>query len=405
MRVLVFTTLYPNNVWPTHGVFVKERMTRLNGSGAAEVRVVAPVPWFPPIRAGWRYDYSRVARRETIDGVPVEHPRYALAPKIGMSLHGLSIFLCVLPAVRRLRAEFDFDLIDAHFVYPDGLAALLLGRYFGKPVVVSARGTDINLFPKFPLIRRWIRRTLDGSDAVIAVCQALKDAMVDLEIPADKISVIPNGVDTAKFRPVPRDEARARLSLPAGRVLLSVGSLIPRKGFDLLIRAVRAAGESAGEELHLRIVGEGSQRAELERLIAEEGLQNRVRLVGPVPHDELYLWYSAADLFCLASSREGYPNVLVEALACGTPVVAAATWGVPEIVGSEEIGLLSERDVDALSAAIREGLDRTWDRERIAAQGRRRTWDDVSLALVRLFRSIAPRAVERGRARGADVGL
>jgi len=169
MKVLVFTTLYPNNVWPNQGVFIKERMTQFARLDGCEVKVVAPVPYFPPIKANWRWRFSQVAPSEVRDGIEVYHPRYYMTPKWGMTLYGILMFLSVVLAVRKLRRDFDFDLIDAHFVYPDGFAAVLLGKCFNKPVVVTARGSDVNLYSAFPIIHRLLRYTLNEAKSVIAV--------------------------------------------------------------------------------------------------------------------------------------------------------------------------------------------------------------------------------------------
>src|ERR1044072_7341540 len=139
MKILVFTTLFPNNVWPNHGVFVKERMSAVAGLGGCEVKVIAPVPYHPPMRVGKRWRHSQVAREEVIDGIHVYHPRYMLIPKISMPIHGIMMFFSVLLLTKRIRRQFDFDIIDAHYVYPDGFAAVLLGRIFRKPVMVTAR--------------------------------------------------------------------------------------------------------------------------------------------------------------------------------------------------------------------------------------------------------------------------
>lgn len=162
---------------------------------------IAPVPYFPPVRMGWRSSFSQIVRQEMIEGIEVYHPRYFMTPKVGMSLYGLMMFLSVLPIVKKIKNTFDFDMIDAHYVYPDGFAAVLLGHVFRKPVVVSARGTDIYLYKEFPLIRKLLRYTLLKADRVISVCQALKEEMAKLGIPRNKISVVPNGVDPNKFYP------------------------------------------------------------------------------------------------------------------------------------------------------------------------------------------------------------
>ena len=387
MKILVFTSLYPNNIWPNHGVFVKERMSEFARMTGCEVKVVAPVPYYPPIRLGWRAAYSQVVREEIIEGIRVYHPRYFMIPKIGMALQGLTMFLSLVWFVRKIRRHFDFDVIDAHYVYPDGFAALLLGRYFGTRVVVSARGSDINLFSRFPLVRRLLLYTLHRADKIIGVCQALKKAMMRLEVPEDKIVVVPNGVDHKKFHPIPKQTARRKLGLPLNhRILLSVGGLVPRKGFDVVIKALKIAIEDFGRnDLFLVIVGEGSQRTQLENLIELSGLEDRVLLVGTIPHEELYVWYSAADLFCLASSREGWPNVLLESLACGTPVVATEVWGIPEIIRREDIGLLSEREPAIMASRIREAIQKDWDGEAIRRYAATFTWSATAARVHEVF--------------------
>lgn len=386
MKVLVFTSLYPNNVWPNHGVFVKERMVAFARLNNGNVKVVAPVPYYPSMPFGSRQGFAKVSRREVRDGLDVYHPRFFMTPKVGMALYGLTMFWSVIRDVRRIQRDFDFDLIDAHYVFPDGFAAVLLGRALNKPVVVSARGSDINQFAAFPLIRRCLRFALRSADEVIAVCQALKDAMIELEIPEEKISVISNGVDTDTFHPIPKDQARTELGLPAGKMLLSVGGLIPRKGFDLLIRALKILVDEYDErDLSLVIVGDGESRQALSDLAAALDLKDRVRFIGAVPHRDLYAWYSAADLFCLASDREGWPNVLLEALACGTPVVATNIWGVPEVISSDEVGLLTKRNDRDIAQAVSRALHRPWKPATLVEYAQSHTWERAAHALNRLF--------------------
>ncbi len=388
MKVLVFTSLYPNNVWPHHGVFVKERMATFAKQTGCPVKVVAPVPYYPSIKFGLRRAYSQIAHQETRDGLEVYHPRFFMTPKVGMSTYGVLLFLSVLPLVRRIQRSFDFDLIDAHFVYPEGLAAVLLGRYFGKPVVISARGTDINLYRSFPIIRRMLQYSLRKADRVVAVCQALKDAMVELGIAGEKIAVIPNGVDAGKFFPFPKENARQKLGLPHRKIILSVGGLVPRKGFHVLIKALSLlVNEEGRKDLYLVIAGEGPFRRELEQLVSSLGLKEHVRMAGDVAHENLYLWYNAADLFCLASDREGWPNVLLESLACGTPVVATSVWGIPDVISSEEYGLLTERDEKKMAATIMRALRTSWNTEAIVAYARRHAWAYVADSVLQTFQS------------------
>jgi glycosyltransferase involved in cell wall biosynthesis len=375
MKILVFTSLYPNHIWPNHGIFIKARMAHFARRAGCEIKVVAPIPYFPAININWRWKFSQVARREIQDGVEVYHPRYLLTPKLGMVLYGWLMFFSVAPLIKKIHQEFDFDLIDSHFAYLDGFAAVQLGRRYNKPVVLSARGSDINLYSTFPLIRKLLQYTPHKANKIIAVCQALKDAMISFGIPEEKIVLVPNGVDVGKFCRVPKDEARKRLGLPADKkIILSVGALIPRKGFDLLIQAVNMVmSERHMRNLHLIIVGEGPSREDLTKLASSVGRSNAVQFAGAIPHQELYLWYSAADCFCLASSREGWPNVILESLSCGTPVVAADIWGVPEVIRSGDVGVMTKRTEYAIADGILVVFRKEWRSDGLVEYARNHT--------------------------------
>ena len=390
MKVLVFTTLYPNNVWPEQGVFIKERMSKFAALQDCTVKVVAPVPYFPDVKFNWRWAFSQVARIESRNGIEVYHPRYFMMPKLGMTLYGAMMFFSVLTTIRRIREKFDFDLIDAHWVYPDGFAAVLLGHFFKKPVVVSARGSDINLYSQFPIIRRLLRYTLQNADAVIAVSRALKEAMIRLGIADNKISVIRNGVDTRKFFSMPKNEARKSLGVPDhGKVILSVGHLTAGKGFDVLLKTVALLLQQASnEDLRLIIVGNGVFRKELEKTSSILNLGRNVRFTGSVSHEELFRWYSAADLFCLASEMEGCPNVILESLACGTPIVATAVGGIPEIIRSDEFGLLTEGNETKIAEAIQAALRKSWQPGDLIQLAKQHSWEETAWALHALFESV-----------------
>ena len=397
MKVLVFTSLYPNNVWPNHGVFIKERMSQFAKLEGCDIKVVAPVPYFPAsVKCNWRWKFSQVVRQEVRDGIEVYHPRYLMPPKLGMTFYGILMLLSVIATIMRIRRDFDFDLIDAHYVYPDGLAAVLLGLLFTKPVVVSARGTDISLYAGFSVIRQLLRYTLRKATKVIAVCQALKEAMISLGIPEEKIVVVPNGVDMAKFYGIPKEKARQQLGLPASKkLILSVGNLIPRKGFDLLIKAVDMAMKGSDHQrLQLIIVGEGPSRQDLDNLAASIGRKDAVTFAGAVPHNELYLWYSAADCFSLASDREGWPNVILESLACGTPVVATDIWGVPEVISTGAVGILTRRTEYAIAEGISVALRKIWSSDDLLRHANQYSWMRSASAVRHVF-EIALHAKEK----------
>lgn len=383
MNVLVFTSLFPNNVQPNLGVFVEERIARVARVPGISLRVVAPVPWYPPFLPGARARYRRVRSAESVRGIEVLHPRYAMIPKVGMPLHGPMMLRSLLAPVRSLHARARFDLIDAHYVYPDGYAAVGLGRSLGIPVVVSARGSDVNRFASFPRIRPKLEETLAGAATVIAVSGALRDRIVALGTPASKIEVIPNGVDLAVYAPRDRRAARARLGLEDRRTLLYVGNLVPGKGVEILIDAFARLVE--GVSVQLVIVGGGPLRPALEARARSRGVAGSVRFAGEIPHAALADWYSAADALCLASEREGWPNVLLEALACGTPVVATRVGGIPEIVVSDRIGILADGSPGAIAAAAHEALAREWDRAALRAHAEGFTWERAAASVVRVF--------------------
>ncbi|MBF0625669.1 MAG: glycosyltransferase [Magnetococcales bacterium] len=387
LRIVTFTTLFPNPVQPTHGLFVAQRLRHLLADEPdLQARVVAPVPWFPWSRSCFgRYAaYARVPRHENPDGLPVWHPRYPVIPRVGMSLVPLTLALAALPVLRALRRDgFPMRLIDAHYYYPDGVAAALLGQWLGIPVVITGRGTDLNLIPRHWLPRAWIRWAAGRAAASVTVCAALREVLLDLGLPPGKVTVLRNGVDAGLFRPVDRLVARAALGMTRP-TLLAVGHLIPRKGHD---RIIRALPELPGVDLC--IVGEGPERATLEDLARGLGVAARVRMPGTVPQPELPRYYGAADGLVLASTREGWANVLLEAMACGTPVVATPAWGTPEVVAAPEAGLLADGFEPAqIARACRALLAAPPRREATRAYAERFSWRETSRGQRELFRQV-----------------
>ena len=387
IRLLTFSTLYPSAARPNHGVFVENRLRHLVASGEAASTVLAPVPWFPS-RSGRFGDwavFARTPRQEVRHGLTVHHPRYPLVPRAGMSSAPFLLGWAMLPVIRRLLASgCRFDAIDAHYLYPDGVAAVWLGRRLGLPVVLTARGTDVSLIPRFAVPRRLIQCAIHRADALIAVGAALKTALVELGAPAGKVTVLRNGVNTTAFHPLAdRDAARRALGLRRP-TLVSVGLLIERKGHHRTIEAMRSL-----PEFELLIAGEGPERQRLAALAARLGVQDRVRLLGPRPHSELPKLYGAADVSVLASSREGWANVLLESMACGTPVVASNIWGNPEVVRSLEAGIIAgENTPEGIAAAVRRLFATLPDRAATRAYAEGFSWDETTAGQLDLFRRV-----------------
>ncbi len=332
VQILTFTTLYPSASQPQHGIFVETRLRKLVESGAVGARVVAPCPWFP-IGSAWfgRYAvFARIPGAETRHELRVDHPRYPLLPKIGMSVAPLALATAVLPSLRRqIRDGRDFDLIDAHYFYPDGVAAVLLGRALGRPVVVTARGSDLN------------------------------------------------------------NAARHALGVTRPS-LLAVGNLVALKRHHLMIEALT---QLPGVELV--IVGEGPERGAIERLAHQRRVADRVRLLGYVAQDRLSEIYGAADLLLLVSSHEGWPNVLLESMACGTPVVVSDIGGIADIVAAPEAGrILADVAPSRLAATVRELLAAPPPRGATRIYAEQFDWQSTTEGQIALFHQISERRLK-----------
>jgi glycosyltransferase involved in cell wall biosynthesis len=385
LSILTVTTLFPNPVNPSHGSFVATRLQKLVASGQVEAEILAPVPWSPswlPYSPSGRLD--RVPHFRMHGGLRVHHPRYLVVPKVGMNVTPHTLYWTLKSGLQKLLAQGRrFDLIDAHYFYPDGVAAVRLAKQFDMPVVVTARGTDLNLIPEYRLPRGMICQAAAQADGLITVCQALKDRLVELGTASEDVVVLRNGVDLQLFRPIDRHAARARLGL-TGHTLGSVGGLVERKGHHHAIRALRGLPNT-----DLLIVGEGPERTRLERTAVQEGVSGRVRFLGQMEQKQLPEIYNAIDALVLASSREGWANVLLEAMACGTPVVASAVWGTPEVVAAPEAGVLM-KTLDP--EGVVDGVTRLFAMKPERAATRRYaeafSWDATTQGQLELFRKI-----------------
>ncbi len=379
MNVLVVSTMYPSEVQPVHAVFVEQRVRAL----AARVSpiVVVPIPWFPFADRLARYAHRRrIPRREVRAGIEVHYPRFLSFPMILKPFDGISLLATCWRFARRLPRESRPDLLDAHLAFPDGWGAVHLGRLLRVPVSVTLRGHDLNDLPRYPVRRRQVAWTLRHADLVVAVADALRDAALALGAAPETTITVGNGVDTTRFVAQDRRAARRSLGLPEdGKIVLSVGHLVERKGFHHLVRAFPRVLD-AHANARLEIVGgpgeEGNFETAIMRAIRDAGIQDRVTLRGAVSHEKLGSWFAAADVFVLASEKEGRANVLLESLASGTPVVATRVWGTPEIVSDDELGILVDAiDPVTLGDAVAGALTHSWDRAHLAASARRFSWD------------------------------
>jgi len=385
ISILTVSTLFPNEAQPSHGIFVESRLRKLVADGRVRAQVLAPVPWMPPfVKYGALTPLRKVAACTQRHGVAVAHPRYIVIPKVGMNIAPFSLYLSMRASLRQLMAAgAKIDLIDAHYFYPDGVAAVWLARDFNLPVVVTARGSDINLIPQYRFPRALILKAAKNAQAVITVCQALKDRLIEMGVDEQEITVLRNGVDLELFRPRDRKVLRQKFGLSTF-TLASVGHLIERKGHHHVISALTELPDAT-----LLIVGDGPQRSALETMADKLGVSHRVRFLGVLDQPELCDVYNCADATVLASSREGWANVLLESMACGTPVVASAVWGTPEVVARPEAGrLMPSLDANGVIAALTELRLAQPDRAGTRKYAESFDWQSTTEGQIALFRKI-----------------
>ena len=390
LNILAISYLFPNRANPGYGVFVLNRLKAVQQF--CNVKVIAPVQWYPFInRLKGSNAEAAVPAVENIQGIDTSHPRFAVVPRYLKWIDCLTFLWATLRAFRALRGRFDFDLVDVHWTYPDVLAGYWLARRHGKKFIVTIRGHEA-FYDEETSIRRWIvAQVLRRADYVVALSSELREKVIRLGVPAVKTRVILNGVDLAQFAYISQEDCRQRLGLPANRkVLVSVGRLTERKGHHLLIQILPTLARIGPVDLF--IIG-GVNREDdygpvLQAMIADLKLTN-VHLLDRVPHEDLRYWYGAADAFCLATMSEGCPNVILEALACGAPVVATGAGAIRDLVATGEDGIVVDRpDVASLGAAVRNALETGWDRQRIAARMQSRSWASCAQQVVDVYRTL-----------------
>lgn len=376
MRTLVLSNLFPSATEPTRGVFNCNRFQAL--AQYCDVRVVSPAPWWRRVRRPHEW---WTPPRDTVGELDAVYPTFWSIPG-HPQLHGRGMYLSLRASIRRLRREFPFEVILAAWAYPDGVAAAHLAREMGVPLVTMVLGSDINELPRHPALRKQIREGLLYSRRIVAVSGALQQQLLQLEIPASRVVVQRNGVDGKTFRIRSQQEVRQHLGLDvSGPIVCYVGNLSPEKGVNVLLEAMLLLKTQGHSGITLLLVGDGTLESELKAFVEREGIEGQVRFCGRRPHAEIPDWISAADVLCLPSFREGCPNVVLEALASGRPVVASSVGGVPELLDDGTGALVPPGDREALAAALATALDRTWDPVALRNSVQYLSWNQFGLTL------------------------
>jgi teichuronic acid biosynthesis glycosyltransferase TuaC len=402
VKIVSLSTVFPNPQEPGLGLFVRSRL--LHMAQLEEMVVVAPVPAidYSNPRRRW-FGAWRVPSRRLEGGIEVLHPRWFYPPG-GSPVNIVCLFLRVALCLARLRRRFGFDAIDAHFGYPEGVAAAALSLAFDRPFTVTVRGSE-PVFARSPFRGACLRWAVRRASAVFAVSEELRRFAIQCGAAPHRVTTVPNGIDAAVFHPRDRARCRGRFGMrPGRRAIACAGELIEAKGHHLVVEAMRSL-LAEGLPVDLYVAGGVARggapfRPEIERQIAEGNLHENVRLLGWLDRESLAELMCAADVFCLASFTEGWPNVVHEALACGVPVVATRVGAVPEMLADERCGIVvPPREQAPLTDALRRAVQAEWDRESIARLGGARGWRAVAMEVVEVMRAVA--APGRGEPRAA----
>lgn len=367
MNVLLITNLFPTPTDPERGIFTLQLAKQLDS--LCDLTVLCPLPWFPNtglLRKFERwYQLAQVPEQYEIDGISVYSPKYFLLPRVSESIHASLMYRGMRKLVKRLHKEKHFDVINSQWLYPDSVAADKLASELCLPHVATGLGCDINDDLYHSEKAGKILSMLEKADGITVVSSRLKTELDKHGIEQDKIDVILNGVDLSRFKLLDQAGSRKKLKLDAGRQhLLYVGRLSEEKCVDKLIAAFARLQKNINH-IRLLLVGDGPELSSLQEQVALLGISEDVKFIGKVSHEGLNDWFCAADIFCLPSKREGCPNVVLESLASGCPVVASDVGALPDLVNSETGMLFSPMDVEDMATKLARSLEKNWDRQQI----------------------------------------
>lgn len=343
---MVVTNLYPNCNEENRGVFIRQLVERL--AGEFEISVICPIPWRPKFLVNSSQD---IPKQDVINGIKVEYPRHLVIPKMMRFSYGWLMYLALLPVLKRMHKTSSIDLISAHWLYPDAFGAMKAAKKIHIPIVVHALGCDINEYSKYWLRRIQISQVLKTSDRVVVKSGDLAIQAKRLGAPINNIRTIMNGVDKDKFYPRSMIEARNEIGLSSStKYLLFVGNLQVEKGLVFLLKALPKVVEL---DFKLLVVGTGPQEKMMCELVESLGISSNVVFLGSLRHDQIPIYLNAVDALCLPSLREGCPNIVLESLSCGTPVLASNVGAVSAMITDSKKGIIvAPEDSSAISDNI-----------------------------------------------------
>jgi teichuronic acid biosynthesis glycosyltransferase TuaC len=388
LRIAVVTRYFPSSAEPWQGRSAYQTLRVL--ARVADLRVFYPNAVYPSLLKPRSRSYGRLDATYSPPGVQTNYFDYPALPLLSRPFNGWMAARALQPQVRR----FAPDLIFSCFLYPDGYAALKIGKALAVPVVAMSIGSDINRIGD-PITAMHTRAVLREADSVVTVSSDLRLKAVAMGASAEKTRAVVNGCDLSIFHVRDRLEAKKKLGIdPASQAVVYIGRMDVKKGLRELVKAA-ASLRPERSKLHVYLVGEGPDRPLIQRAIQASDAAGYIHALPGCAFDEVADWMAAADLVTLPSYMEGCPNVVLEALASGRPVVATNVGGIPEILNEVCGRLVPPRDAGALAQALAFVLDRTWDAQAISTYGSR-SWDAVAAELLEIFESLV-----RARAKGS----
>lgn len=372
MKIQIITNLYPLPWEPNRAAFNRQQFDHL--AKRCSVRITVLIGWIASLGKSLRNAPEPTESRLQNTDIPISYLRYFYVPAIGRFTHAITLALA-LATVRAAIKKQEPDCLLLSWAFPDGVAGMWLAQSLGIPAVIKVHGSDVNLHAQHRLRAMQIRWAMNKAAAVISVSQALADRLVEIGVQKEKIKTIYNGVNHSVFYPQDMEACREELGIkPDKTLVLFIGNLKQEKGCVDLVKAfVAIAGQAP--DLDLYYIGSGKEKQAILEHAKNESLEGRVTLLGSMGHSDLRKWINASTLVALPSYNEGVPNVLLEAMTCGKPVLASRVGGIPEVVQKEAGILVEARDIEGLGAGMLAAISKDWDSSAICKSVAQFSWD------------------------------
>lgn len=394
IRVAVVSNSFPNSEQKHRGVYIKQTVDHL--AAYVAIHIICPLPWFPDWKFLSRYKkwaiFGRIPRNYKFENWDVISPKYLSLPKISAHLSTLLMFPSLFLALYRLHKKSGIDVIHVHNVFPEGVTVVFIGKLLRIPVVVSARGTDVNeAFSSGKIRSLQISWALNKACKVTAVSLPLGNKILELAPAVKSVSYIPNGVDKKVFCCKDRVAIREKHGVPPDKkIALFIGKFRKVKGIEYLIEALSILNTENSLNFDMVFVGSGPLQESYETSIAANNLQRNVRFLGNLSHDQISDWLAMSNALCLPSLNEGMPNVVLEALSCGVPVVATQVGGIPDVVTSENGILVPSQNSKQLAEALKSVVSKSWNAVHIEKSVAEFTWEITAEKYIRVYRDAIP---------------